>query len=663
MKKIISFLFAASFIFVQCSKDNFQLVKTTYQRTFDKEIISSYLSSKDPNKVNAALLSISHSEDTSFVPEVISASFKEYPKMICFALGQMGSCDQSSLYIWSKIFSDEIVGNSSYLFEALGKTGTEEDLTKIIEMYANFDGPTFPYDGISIAIRNFAQRGMINDRAKQILIDEVNNLFNSIQNNNEALFSLARNGSSEEINNELIRILNLPKTDNPDTVKAKQYALMNLRTQKYFPKDEDLINNVLNENSALLKIEAAKAICYRDIKTFRDLESCLILLDSDNPNVSRAAANSIRFIKLEDEELKEYLEIFLFDKIQTEIPDNTRGELFISLITLFPHQPDSFRPGFLFSNKILSNYWYEYIGTMENDSAALSQLLIQFEDKDNLSEKISILGNLLNFQQNFILNEVLYDVIFSNLTSEFAPLVSIAADGIDSGFIARDKSALVKIIKSSISKEKDNPDFMEGTMSLMNLAEKVDKDLFNEIANELSKSKLYSVRKFVANKTGQRVEGGKSTEHLDEILENAFKFKIAEIKTEKGLFIIEFLPQYAPVSVGNFCNLAKNGFYNGIEFHRVVPGFVIQCGDPTATGWGGPGYDIVSEFSHLSYDIGMVGMASAGKDTEGSQWFVMQGNYPHLDGRYTVFAFVAKGMDIVYNIDQNDKIINIELFP
>ena len=139
-------------------------------------------------------------------------------------------------------------------------------------------------------------------------------------------------------------------------------------------------------------------------------------------------------------------------------------------------------------------------------------------------------------------------------------------------------------------------------------------------------------------------------------------FLAAEIETEKGNFTIEFLPGFAPVSVGNFCKLADEDFFDGIEFHRVVPGFVIQGGDPSATGWGGPGYDIVSEFSPLTYQIGMVGMASAGKDTEGSQWFVMQGNYPHLNGRYSIFAKVIQGMDVVYDIDQNDKILYVQLF-
>jgi len=137
--------------------------------------------------------------------------------------------------------------------------------------------------------------------------------------------------------------------------------------------------------------------------------------------------------------------------------------------------------------------------------------------------------------------------------------------------------------------------------------------------------------------------------------------KSAEVLTDKGNFVIEFLPLYAPITVGNFCKLAEEDFYNGIEFHRIVPGFVIQAGDPTGTGWGGPIYDIVSEFSSLPYEVGMVGMASAGKDTEGSQFFVMQGNYHHLNGRYSLFAKVINGIEIVYKLEQGDKINSIQL--
>ncbi len=133
------------------------------------------------------------------------------------------------------------------------------------------------------------------------------------------------------------------------------------------------------------------------------------------------------------------------------------------------------------------------------------------------------------------------------------------------------------------------------------------------------------------------------------------------LKPIKGIITINFKPELAPITVGNFVHLAKKNFYDGIIFHRVVPGFVIQAGDPTGTGWGGPGYEIISEFSPEEFKTGAAGIASAGKDTEGSQFFIMQGYYPHLNSRYTLFAEIVSGLDVVMKISEDDQIISVEL--
>ncbi|KUO58855.1 hypothetical protein APF79_11860 [bacterium BRH_c32] len=131
------------------------------------------------------------------------------------------------------------------------------------------------------------------------------------------------------------------------------------------------------------------------------------------------------------------------------------------------------------------------------------------------------------------------------------------------------------------------------------------------------------------------------------------------VKTNKGEIKIELMPEIAPITVGSFTKLVNEKFFDNIIFHRVVPNFVIQTGDPSGTGWRGPGYDIISETSTFPYKEGMIGMASAGKDTEGSQWFIMHSYYPHLNGKYSLFGKVISGMDTVNNIDQDDKIISI----
>ena len=131
------------------------------------------------------------------------------------------------------------------------------------------------------------------------------------------------------------------------------------------------------------------------------------------------------------------------------------------------------------------------------------------------------------------------------------------------------------------------------------------------------------------------------------------------IITNKGNIKIELLPDVATFTVMNFLKLSEKNYYDETIFHRVVPNFVIQGGDPTGTGYGGPGYSIRGEYSPLSFEEGMVGMASSGKDTEGSQFFITHSATPHLDGRYTIFGKVVEGMDVVDMIMVGDNIEDI----
>ncbi|HER00290.1 MAG TPA: hypothetical protein ENO22_13200 [candidate division Zixibacteria bacterium] len=136
---------------------------------------------------------------------------------------------------------------------------------------------------------------------------------------------------------------------------------------------------------------------------------------------------------------------------------------------------------------------------------------------------------------------------------------------------------------------------------------------------------------------------------------------VAEINTERGQIRVRLLYNMAPKTVSNFIKLAESGFYDGVIFHRVVPNFVIQAGDPHGDGFGGPGYTIRSEFNRHEYTRGTMGMAHAGKDTGGSQWFICHSPQPHLNGRYTAFGQVIYGMRIVDRILVGDKINSIEI--
>jgi cyclophilin family peptidyl-prolyl cis-trans isomerase len=131
---------------------------------------------------------------------------------------------------------------------------------------------------------------------------------------------------------------------------------------------------------------------------------------------------------------------------------------------------------------------------------------------------------------------------------------------------------------------------------------------------------------------------------------------IATIQTENGDIVVELFPDVAPLAVNSFVFLAENGWFDGVTFHRVLPGFVAQAGDPTGTGIGGPGYAFKNETSaDLIFDrAGLLAMANSGPDSNGSQFFITYGPAENLNGGYTIFGEVIEGMSIAENITPRD---------
>ncbi len=144
----------------------------------------------------------------------------------------------------------------------------------------------------------------------------------------------------------------------------------------------------------------------------------------------------------------------------------------------------------------------------------------------------------------------------------------------------------------------------------------------------------------------------------------------AILKTEKGDITIKLRPDLAPKHVDSFVTLARKNFFDGVTFHRVIPGFVAQTGDPTGTGTGGPGYTIEAEFTKTQFVAGTIGMArSNDPNSAGSQFFITYERAPHLDGQYTVFGEVTQGMDVARKLTPReapsappgDKLIDVEI--
>jgi peptidyl-prolyl cis-trans isomerase B (cyclophilin B) len=136
----------------------------------------------------------------------------------------------------------------------------------------------------------------------------------------------------------------------------------------------------------------------------------------------------------------------------------------------------------------------------------------------------------------------------------------------------------------------------------------------------------------------------------------------ATFDTDRGPIKVDLAQDKAPLTVANFVNLAKRGFYDGLDFHRVIPDFMIQGGCPEGSGRGGPGYRFEDEANNgLRHERGVLSMANAGPNTNGSQFFITHVPTPWLDGRHTVFGKVLEGQDVVDSIRQGDKIKSVKI--
>ena len=135
----------------------------------------------------------------------------------------------------------------------------------------------------------------------------------------------------------------------------------------------------------------------------------------------------------------------------------------------------------------------------------------------------------------------------------------------------------------------------------------------------------------------------------------------ATIETNKGDLVLELFATDVPVTVDNFVTLARDGFYDGLTFHRVIPGFMAQGGCPEGTGTGGPGYIFDDEITHHKHGTGALSMANSGPSTNGSQFFITYAPQPHLDGKHTVFGQLVEGMDVLESLENGDVMTRVTI--
>lgn len=637
----------------QYSPNDFELVKTIFERKFDRNIINAYLQSGENDKIIAALLSISHSNDSTFIKDIINLpSSTELLNYQLFALGNLPRTSASVEFINQVINKNknDLIVNSA--FNALGKLLSKDEIQKIANDYLA-GNTTKP---ITYLLFQAAMRGIKIDNAKNILAMEINS--NDEQRILSALITLSRYGGDSSLINKFEEIL-LSEFSVEYDLEIKKYCLINLSRIKLFPENFDLLKKYVMNSSDVLRIYTAVVGVYYNFKAVEELKNFLLLLGDSNFNVAREAVLAIRNFQLEGE-LKEFL-ISEIENILLKIKSEfVKGELLYSYFSLVKERNST-----IIKNestiplehylKIVSNYYQFY----ENAELTIMDLYFRaVNEREKFLTMNSFIDLLLNKKDSVSYNEFL----LNEINAGYASVTGIIIENFSSILLTKNKNIFEEASIEYIRNNYNSPAHVETIITLVKLLKEKNKNLYESIIEICKSSVLYSLKKSLGIVDG--IDSNKKELNIfKDVWSYSFQYNSSKIITSKGEIEIKFLPQFAPVSVGNFIYLVKNNFFDRNIFHRVVPGFVIQAGDATKTGYGGPGYDIVSEFSTINFSQGIVGMASAGMDTEGSQWFIMQSSFPHLNGRYSAFAEVKNGIETILSIEQNDLIINIELIP
>ncbi len=303
-----------------------------------------------------------------------------------------------------------------------------------------------------------------------------------------------------------------------------------------------------------------------------------------------------------------------------------------------------------------TNYYIQALGQIENQEATrILQQLAESDEKAQLTLVLESLANRSGVPISLFLDKLkLYDPIITTIVAEkFArladtSLVQPLLKAYDHFKAPGDLEPMVAILSAldSIPHPKSRP-----------LLEKEAQSPYSSIRKTARQAlvRLYPDYPFT-----QRPDSPPTTRYHFPIIQDNFQPRV-RFSTNKGEFTMVLFPGKAPLTVSNFIELVNKGFYNGIYFHRVVPGFVVQAGDPRGDGWGGPGYTIPCEYNDIFYERGIVGMAHAGKDTGGSQFFITQTPQPHLNGRHTAFGKIVSGMEVIDRLAIYDRIIKAEL--
>lgn len=699
MKKIFSaiiilFGITANLYSQTYSNDELKILKLQDRRTTgENNELSGFLSSPDLKTVKKALVALANISDTttvSIISDVLrNNSDTEIRKTAAYALGQI-SCSSSlnSLITYLKSNpEDEIYPD---IIEAIGYQGGAEDILFVIEKNYKSDKSK---SALALCIARSARRNIKFQKA----VDYLCQLYANKDGETERLISYAFNNyrNSDLLTTAVETIRYLTKSENYETrmwaFNALGYAGntedLKYSIESYHRETEWQVKvNILNSIVNYLKNSSNK-VDYNFLSGFltEQFVNNNIHLITTAINVTGIVFSNEEADKESVSKTSEALKNTFF--VQDYPNKKVKGEAYLAYASLVKDNSKNFlineykRSDYDLKPFIIRGFGKFNNGSVFNEILAIIKEDVQtYNRAHNITSGEMISDNTLRElyrafidmmsslkEKITIEDEKVYArLIFLEFSgSKDAAIVDACFESLNSEMFSIYRDEFIKVMEVDFNDFK-YPEDKEVMILFLKQFIKLKASNSFDVFSKAAKTEDYEIRKICSDayKTlfGKPFEYEIKPRYINiEQIPEATKNSYAILETNKGNIKIKLLPEYAPFTVLNFTKLSKDGFYNNTVFHRVVSNFVIQGGDPRGTGWGGPSYTIRTEIAYIHYERGMVGMASDGKDTEGSQFFITHSPFYHLDNRYTIFAQVVKGMEVVDNVFIGDTLKRVVL--
>lgn len=686
----LSFILISAVSFPQTKEEKDQIRRSKIElilkmqdlRTVHDGKLVSFLSDDDELVREKATYAFASIQDTA-VLHLLVRNLRDQSGAVqaaaAFAIGQTGTMlspkgkiDLETQLIWKELGKTSV---DERLIEELGKFGTEEALNQLMIRYGTLYPRVF-VNGLTMSVARFAIRNIYNSDAIKYLITFIKP---GTPVNWRTVYALMRISSipesHKEILNEIHNIVPLYKSGDPIVRMNFATLLGRLKDEKYCL---DPLQRMANyDRDWRVRVNAIRAITNYDLKNNEDaVDIFKRAFHDENMHIALTALSAFANTNLKEEDGNKIVqEIFEWLRKIVENPDKAyrwqyQGQASITYAKLVKKNAvDILRKNLNAQRQLLPNI---VEALAQTGSVEVADDLLKFSDhKDPLTAAAALEGLQYLCKQQVNEKELIensYNKIISGLESREIAVVSTAATILrDSIFLRKESVAQLLKALNRLRIPQDTDAILEIIKTLGSLKdEKVLISLRRMLQvpeRTIAKVAAVALKSITGKDHSKDVQLHMQPMYVDydyKYLDSIRKHPVVKIETIRGDIRIELNVDAAPFTVLSFVRLVEKGFFRGTVFHRIVPNFVIQGGDPEGTGWGGPGYSIRSEFSPLTFETGSVGMASSGKDTEGSQFFITQSPQPHLDGRYTIFGKVISRMDIVNTLQSDDRVLDVK---